>query len=68
MGTLYVKAFDVMDVMDGTVNHMNESWDQQINQEKYEIIEDTDQSPTNESHVTLALEQVFTLLSIQLII
>ena len=58
VGTLYVKAFDVIDGIDGAnVDVIPECWDQTLNRDKYEIIEQNSSS-ISEPHVTIAYEQV----------
>ena len=60
MGTLYVKAFDVIDGIEGSniPDIVDEGWDHNINRDKFEII-DHNSTQLNESHVTIAYEQVF---------
>ncbi len=59
MGTLYVKAFDVIDGIEGAnVDVIPECWDQSLNRDKYEIIEQNSSSISSEPHVTIAYEQV----------
>ena len=63
VGTLYVKAFDVIDGIDAidsanvNVDVIPDSWNQNLNRDKYEIIE-TNSASLSEPHVTIAYEQV----------
>ncbi|CAG2112027.1 unnamed protein product, partial [Medioppia subpectinata] len=57
VGTLYVKAFDVIDGIDETaIIDTDEEWDHNINRDKFQII-DQNSTQLNESHVTIAYEQ-----------
>ncbi len=54
-----MKAFDVIDGIEGAnVDVIPECWDQSLNRDKYEIIEQNSTS-ISEPHVTIAYEQVF---------
>ncbi|XP_054168954.1 uncharacterized protein LOC128966165 [Oppia nitens] len=64
MGTLYVKAFDVIDGIEGThitdndFNHHLNNWDHNnINSDKFDHILGQTETTFNEPHVTIAYEQ-----------